>query len=156
MLTHVLWVCGLAMALCVATPAVGQENNNCTECRCGSGYFTSGCSIRCCLPKVPDCQCEWFSTACTCVSEGSYLPSIHSDNVRAFSAYLGSGSFSSATASEMASDLLEALKAHATGQPEAFYAVARRIEANGAKLPANEKQLANQWIQSKGNYNHIP
>ena len=156
MLTHVLWVCGLAMALCVSTPAIGQEKNNCMECRCGSGYFTNGCSISCCLPKVPDCQCEWFSTACTCISETNTLPTINGDNVRAFSAYLRSGNFSSATASEMASDLLESLVAHASGKPEAFYAVAERIERNGATLPTNEKQLANQWIQSKGNYQRIP
>ncbi|MCC6413841.1 MAG: hypothetical protein IT270_19485 [Saprospiraceae bacterium] len=127
-----------------------QEANNCTECACPPGIFQGSCSVRCCKPKVPGCNCEIFSSRCSCVGLAGAMPELHDQNVRDFAVYLRTSPFSSTHAQSTADDLLRLLSAHAGQQTDLYYTIANRLEQNLRQLPATEKQLANQWIGARG------
>ncbi len=156
-LSQCLWLGAFSIALFTSPTAVAQEQNSCSVCTCQSSVFTEDCMIRCCLPKVPDCNCGWFSNQCACsTGYSSSPPALHTDNVLALTGYLRSGVFTSPTASNLASNLVEVIKIHQTGDAEAYHNIASRIETIGRELPANEKQLINVWIRSAGSETTIP
>ena len=134
-----------------------QESNNCTECACPPGYFQGACSVRCCKPMVPACDCGTFSNRCTCVGLAGALPALQEQNVRDFAVFLRSSHFSSIYVQCTVEDLPRLLSAHAGQQTDLYYTIAKRIDANLRQMPATEKQLANQWIVARGgNANTIP
>jgi hypothetical protein len=134
-----------------------QEANNCSDCACPPGIFLGSCSVRCCKPAIPACDCGILSNRCTCVGSPAFLPALQEQNLRDFAALLRTSAFTSIHAQKSAEDLSRLLDAHAGKQTDLFYTIAERIDETLRQLPTVEKHLVNQWIVSRGGQsNTIP
>jgi hypothetical protein len=155
---QVLFASVLFLACLLQSSAVlAQENNNCTHCTCSGNLFAFGCtSGKCCKPNLASCTCSIWFNSCGCgVAEMGTLTPQNESNILGMVAHLQSGVFSSAQSRYLADQLPVLIKANKAGNAALYFETGGNLESTSRQLPANEKQLINNWIAARGGTNFI-
>lgn len=153
---QVLFASALFLACLLQSVAVlAQENNNCTSCECGSTLIAGSCkSGKCCKPNTPYCECAFYSNRCGCGV--SSMPAVNEDGALGMARFIETGSFASPQAAFIAKNLYVLIKANKAGNVDLYYGTSEQLESASRQLPANEKQLINNWILSRGSSVLLP
>ncbi len=155
-------IIGLAF-LCSAQLAISQESGtvprcNPTSCSCGGSLIAGSCSVRdCCKPNVANCVCNFYSSRCDCLPAGSgasltgvLIPPIYEQNILEFANLLNTTAFSSIESKAIAQKLPLLISAARNNNSQLYFGTSEELENLSRRLPAAEKQLANNWVSSKG------
>lgn len=125
-----------------------------SSCSCGGSILAGSCSSGwCCKPNIASCQCNFFSSKCSCGPAGAsslVIPTIYEDNILALSQYFKSNVFASSQSKTLAAKLPGLITAVRNQDVELYYGTSDELEAIARQLPASEKQLANNWVAARG------
>ena len=150
----------LCVILCLSSQvsfAQGGDapENNCkaTSCSCGGSISAGSCSSgRCCAPAVANCECNFYSSKCSCSNVPSTLsvPTIYEQNIIEMGNLLNSAAFTSNESKLIASKLPTLISAARNNDSLLYFSTADDLENLSKRLPPGEKQQVNDWVISKG------
>jgi hypothetical protein len=133
------------------TGCVGNQKY--TSCPCGGSIIAGGCKTEHCgEPKFANCVCNFYASYCGCdkISSPSSISGINENNIRELISVLKTNQFTSTIAKDLIRDLPLLIQYRSEQKPVEFYALAGQLDRITRQLPANEKQVLNNWIASKG------
>jgi len=84
------------------------------------------------------------------------MPAVNEDGALGMARFIETGSFASPQAAFIAKNLYVLIKANKAGNVDLYYGTSEQLESASRQLPANEKQLINNWILSRGSSVLLP